>query len=424
MKEDLLWFLWEQRYVPVNLFTTTNLPVQVLQFGYRNRDAGPDFLQCRLRIGEVEWVGTVEMHLKSSEWYRHKHQNDPLYESVILHVVWQHDREVLRSDGTTLPVVVCNDWAPPSLIAKYEFLMSRKAAIPCAGLLKNVDDLVKLQAMEGAYVDRMQERLAQVTGLLHHYHGDREKVAFAQLFRYMGGHINHDAMSTLAMFIPYNLLKSYKESRVKVEALLFGYAGFLEQEKEDEYFDVLKKEWSFLYHKHGGEIMLPQEWKFYQIRPAAFPTLRIALLAALLSVQEHLFDHLTRCEDPADLRKLLSLRWDGYWAEHYDFAKAGYGLKGILGQDLLNTLFINVVIPLRMLRESQSGDQEGIEKSLSLLSQLRPENNRIIRIFRQEEWWAENAMDSQGLLQLYNKKCSTHTCLECPVATTLLKRGN
>ncbi len=261
--------------------------------------------------------------------------------------------------------------------------------------------------MEGAYVDRMQERLAQVTKLLHHYAGDREKVAFAQLFRYMGGHLNHDAMSTLAMFIPYTLLRIYKESKIKVEALLFGYAGFLEQEREDEYFKSLK-----------------QEWKFYLVRPAAFPTLRIALLAGLLSVQEHLFDRLTQCDEPKDLRDFLTLRWEGYWTGHYDFAKAGYGLKGIIGNDLLNTLFINVVIPLRMLRESQAGNQEGIENSLSLLTQLKPENNRIVRIFKQEGWWAEHAMDSQGLLQLYTKKCSEHHCLECPVATSLLKRGN
>ena len=88
MKEEYLHFIWRQKLLSkYQLFIQNKKSLTIIDPGQWNSNSGPDFLQAKIKIDETIWVGHVEIHINASDWFAHHHEDDPNYDTVILHVV-------------------------------------------------------------------------------------------------------------------------------------------------------------------------------------------------------------------------------------------------------------------------------------------------------------------------------------------------
>ena len=93
-------YVWKHKLFPLReLETSDGQTVEVIDPGLHNHNAGPDFFNAKVRIGRTLWVGNVEIHDKSSDWYLHGHDKDQRYDNVILHVAGVLDAEVMNTNG-------------------------------------------------------------------------------------------------------------------------------------------------------------------------------------------------------------------------------------------------------------------------------------------------------------------------------------
>ncbi len=423
MQETFLHFLWQFQYFDKKqLKTTDGRPLQVVRPGIWNTNAGPDFTQARVVVDGLEWAGNVEMHLRSSDWQQHRHQQDTAYENVILHVVWDHNQAIYHPDGTEIPVLTLQPHTDKSLIIKYEFLLENLAPIPCVSQFPSVKDIHKRQALDQALMNRMQEKAQFVKELYQQNQQNWEETAYQILARNFGFKINSEAMLALAQSLPLKILHKHADSLLQLEALLFGQAGLLPAQSDDSYVRDLQREYRFLKHKYKLESPLTvSQWKFLRLRPANFPTLRIAQLAALLHRQKFLFSAFLSLQKPEQIVSLIEAKPSAYWREHYHFGKASKH-EGTLGKDSQNNILINSVVPLLIGYAETKNDQLPIERAVSLLEIIPAEDNKIIRLWKDTmNLSIKNAFDSQACLELYSRFCNERRCLLCPVGVSLLR---
>jgi hypothetical protein len=423
MHEAFLHFLWQFQYFSRhNVCTTAGEPLQVLHPGYLNTDAGPDFREARLQIGTLEWIGNVEIHLRTSDWFHHGHHTDPAYDQIILHVVWKHDGDIYRKDHTLIPTLVLEDKTPAELLGRYHDLVNNKEEIPCAAQFPSVKSLYKIQALEKALMQRLAHKAAMVKGLLQANRHDWEETTYQLLARNMGFKLNSDPFLQLAQAVPLKLLHKHRNNLLQMEALLFGQAGFLDTEPGDEYQQQLRKEYTFLSHKYGlAAAKLPAHiWKFLRLRPANFPTLRIAHLAALLQAHQHLFSLFIQTSSPREFVHLLQPEPSAYWQVHYSFGKTTSS-AAVMGKESKENILINTVVPLMVCYAGEKGNNDFIDKAIGLLEQLPAENNRITRIWKSLQLPVTQAFDAQGSIELYTQFCTQKKCLACPVGMSLIK---
>jgi hypothetical protein len=423
MQEGFLHFLWQFGYFNRNhLATTAGEPLQILHPGYPHTDAGPDFRQARLLIGQLEWVGNVEIHLRSSDWQAHQHHLDDAYDHVILHVVWQHDRDIYRKDHSLVPTLVLADKTPADLLTRYRYFISNTEKIPCAAQFREVKSLYKLQALENALLQRLAQKADMVKNLLQHNQYDWEETTYQLLARNMGFKLNSEPFLQLSRAVPLKLLHKHSDRLFPMEALLFGQAGFLDKPLDDAYYQQLQKEYAFLAHKYnlsGGK--LPAHlWKFLRLRPANFPTLRIAHLAALIQAHKHLFSLFIHTESPKAFVQWLQVQPSAYWQAHYNFGKTT-ATTTTPGKESKENILVNTLVPLLVCYAREKGNNHYIDKAIGLLEGLPAENNRITRIWKNLGLPVAHAYDSQASIELYNHFCTQKKCLSCPVGLSLLK---
>ena len=143
MKEDFLHYIWQfKKFDFSNLETVQGEKLILFNSGHYLQLAGPDFFNSQLSIGEQKWAGNVEIHLKSSDWYVHHHENDSNYDNVILHVVWEHDTEVFRKDNSEIPVLELRKYVSKQTLEKYLNLSSLKSWIFCEKEIATIDDFI------------------------------------------------------------------------------------------------------------------------------------------------------------------------------------------------------------------------------------------------------------------------------------------
>lgn len=423
MQEAFLHFLWQFQYFDkTRLKTSDGRSVQVIRPGIWNTNAGPDFMQARVVVDGLEWAGNVEMHLRSSDWQQHRHQHNAAYENVILHVVWEHNQSIHHPDGTEIPVVTLQPHTDKNLITKYEFLLENLAPIPCVSQFKSVKDIHKRQALDKALMSRVQEKAVSVKQIYQQSQQNWEETAYQILARNFGFKINGEAMLALAQSLPLKILHKHADSLLQLEALLFGQAGLLPTHNEDAYVQSLNREYQFLKHKYNLDSPLTvSQWKFLRLRPANFPTLRIAQLAALIHRKKFLFSSFLSLEKPEEIVSLLETKPSAYWQEHYHFNKTSKH-EGNLGKDSLHNILINSVVPLLVGYAELRNEQSYVERAVALLEVLPAEDNKITRLWKDSmNLSIKNAFDSQACLELYTHFCSERKCLLCPVGVSLLK---
>ncbi|HZI24270.1 MAG TPA: DUF2851 family protein, partial [Chryseolinea sp.] len=324
MSEAFLHYLWQFQYFDKHeLKTTAGESIQIYNPGFRNSDAGPDFSNARIKIADVEWIGSAEIHIQASGWMEHKHDRDPAYENVVLHVVWKNDKAIRRRDGSLLPTLELMNRVDDKFFVDYQRLVNSPEPIPCAPFVSSVKEITKLSMMEKVLMSRLEFKSTAIANVLRKNHQDWVETCYQFLARSFGFKVNADPFQQLAQLLPYKVLRKHGDKPLHIEALLFGQAGFLEDNLEDDYYNLLKREYNILRQKYklSDRRLSKVQWKFLRLRPANFPTIRLAEFAALLFNQPSLFSVMLEIETYAELASIFHIKQSPYWTRHYSFLK-------------------------------------------------------------------------------------------------------
>ncbi|MEM9329355.1 MAG: DUF2851 family protein [Bacteroidota bacterium] len=424
MDEALLHYIWKfQRYNTSNLTTTQNEPITIFHPGFHNFDSGPDFSDARLRVGNVQWAGHVEIHTTASDWQKHRHHLDQAYENVVLHVVYRADEIITRKDGSAIPTLSLEDRLPAELIDKHRSLIHTISPIPCDSQISSVQPLVVASMVERALTERLQEKSQLVLEILEKTRGDWEQATYAFVATALGMKTNANSFRDLALSLPVDVIRKQRSNRMQAEALVFGIAGFLDYEPVDDYQKKLQDEFQFLFKKHQLPSKLNRhQWKFSKLRPANFPTVRLAQLSAVLHAHPALFQVLIGAQSYSEVKSILAAEPSIYWTQHYDFGKRTSRTIGAAGESAISSIVINAIVPLLFTYGKQVGNQELVEKALDWLTSIPAEDNKITRRWQAIHVRNSSAFDSQGLLQLSRQYCDRKKCLDCAIGNSLLSK--
>lgn len=420
MQEQLLHTVWQYSlYNPADLQTIDGEQVTVIHPGRYNRDAGPDFLEAKVKVGDTTLAGHVEMHVRSSDWLKHGHQNDEAYKNVILHVVYEHDSD---AGPEHTPVLCIANYIPQNVLSSYQYLAHIDNDIPCAKRLEEVKDITKYSWLTRMLAERWQDKLSGWEELLDESAGDWSSLLYWRLAANFGFKVNGDAFLELARSLPLKILAKHKDNLMQVEALLFGQAGMLAEQMDDVYYNALQTEYNFLKKKYELELIATVRWKFMRMRPANFPTIRIAQFAALIHQSVHLFATIIEKSSLKEIAGLFDVKAGEYWDKHYRFGELSDKEQvKVLGKTSVYNIIINTVAPIKFLYADNMGTQAQKDDALKLLDELPVENNRITKRWQALNWLAENASQSQAQIQLYNNYCTQKRCLECAIGLSILK---
>ena len=406
-----------------SLVSTDGEAIQIISTGLQNTNAGPDFQDAKVRIGDTLWVGNAEVHLSSSEWKQHGHQNDGAYNNVILHVVCRDDEPVYHQHGIKVPTLILNGRVPEELYAKYQRLISgQKQFIPCEASIGSIDGLIMQNWLTRVLIERLQKRSIDLTKVLEVNRGDWEETFYQFLAANFGFKINALPFELLAKSLPQSVLGKHKNNVMQIEALIFGQAGFLTNDLKDEYPLALRKEYTFLQKKFNLKPIEKHLWKFLRLRPLNFPTIRLAQFAALVAGSNHLFSKVLDTKGPENFYKLCeNIQVNAYWDTHYQFDRPSVNLPKPLGKTSVNVLLLNTLCLILFAYGNHHQQERYVNRALQLLDVLPVEKNSIIDNFTLLGIKVKTAYESQALLELKNSYCDHKKCLQCGVGIKILK---
>ena len=398
-------------------------PVEVIDPGNLNSDAGPDFFNSKIKINGTEWVGNIEIHVKASDWMRHGHDTDPAYDSIILHVVNISDRRIHRRDGSLIPQVEIT--IPQDFLQTYASLTEATTSVKCASAIPTLPGLTITDWLESLSIERIQAKAQKTRDILTLTSNDWEQTCFVMLARALGFGLNGDPFEMLARSVPLRILHHHSDNPLQLQAILFGQAAMLDSSLHifDEYYQLLCREYYFLARKYGLRPMRPGLWKYARTRPQNFPHRRIAMLAKACEGGFSLFSKiLANAGDPDKLRGHFRWQLSGYWHTHFSFDVEAHGIADTLSEASISLVVINAVAPLLYAYGASRGDPELAERGLDLLSAIPPENNAITRVWNQLGIRADNALRSQALIHLRKEYCDNRKCLSCRWGHSLLRK--
>ena len=415
--ERLLHYVWKYKlYTATPLITTEGRPVQVIDPGMQNTDAGPDFFNAKIKIDGTLWVGSVEIHDKSSDWLLHHHDTDKAYDCVILHIIGFNDFQPVRTNGNPIPQMLLT--VPENILRSIDWLLYREAALPCLDHITGIAPLHIACWMEALLSERLERKTHDIFLLLDAYQTDWNEVFYITLTRNFGFGVNNDAFERLAKSLPLRCIQKQRNSHSQIEAMLFGQAGMLEEENDDHYYRLLQREYDFLRHKFGLSPMEDFVFKNLRTRPVNFPYLKVAQLAALWVRYDTLFSAILEARSTGEIKKYFRIPPSGYWETHYHFRYASPRKEKTIGE---NALLINTVVPMLFAYGLHNKRPEYCERATRLLESIPPEKNTIVTTFYNAGITVRHAGDSQALIQLKREYCEKKKCLYCRIGFRMLK---
>lgn len=422
--ERLMQYIWQHRlWMPAQMATVNGRRIQVLDPGRLNTDAGPDFFNAKIMIGEQKWAGDVEIHVRASDWHRHHHDGDPAYESVILHVVRHDDMAIRRADGQIIPQLRME--CASDFHTSYSSLLNAAAAptLPCAQEIRRLERVHLRGWLDRLAFERLHAKADRVHDILRRTNGDWESACFITLARALGFGVNSDPFERLAASIPLAAAGKHSDSMLSIQALLFGQAGLLPSDTgNDRYVELLQREYSFLSHKFGLTPPASLGWKMARMRPANFPHRRIAFLAAMLFGGFKLMSAITEAKNAEEILALFNAPLTGYWETHYHFGKESPDLPTLLSISSRRILAINVAAPILYAWGTSHNLPQCHDAAITLLQELPPESNSVVNIFASAGVKCPDAFTSQALIQLRREYCETRKCLYCRIGHRMLAR--
>jgi len=422
MNERFLHYLWQHKYFyGGNLHTTGREPIQIASQGTYNTDGGPDFLNAKVKIGEIEWAGNVEIHLKASDWFKHNHQENGAYNNIILHVVYDADSEIKRSSGEIIPTFEMKGHFDESLYHRFYQMMESDSWIACENQITDIPRITFELWLERLLIERIEERTEQINRRLEQNNFNWEQSFYESVASSFGLKVNALAFELLAKALPLSILQKHTNNLFQLEALLFGQAGMLEESFCDEYPQKLKLEYQFLKSKYGLSPIDKTVWNFLRLRPSSFPTLRIAQLAMLISKRNSFFSSAVTTLESEDLFSVFQVGVSNYWHTHYVFDKEAKVNGQKLGTTMVQLIIINSVIPFMFMYGKYYSKESLMRKALDFHDLLPAEDNAIIREYKQLNINTATAFRTQALLQLKKRYCDNKKCLDCAIGNYLIK---
>lgn len=422
IKEDFLQYIWKfQLFEKRKMQTVLNKNVQILKTGIHNRESGPDFFNGLIEIGNQLWAGNIEIHIKSSDWYVHKHEQDANYDSVILHVVWEYDVPVFYSNQKEIPTIELRNIVNNTLLKSYKnlFLNSEKWIL-CENMIKDVDSFILESWLNRLYFERLEDKSKFIFSLLKETNNDWEATLFQLIAQNFGLKLNKDAFFNLARSFDYSVLRKCSNSKGEIETLLFGQAGFFKTKVDDVYHSQKKIAYEYLSKKYKLSAMFNGEFQFFRLRPNNFPTLRISQLAMLYELHGNLFSIIIELENIEDFYEIFQVKTSSYWYSHYVFGKESKKRVKRTSKKFVDLILINVILPIKYAYNKYHNKNFSNDLEM-LIESLAPENNNTINMYKNIGVIARNAMSTQGLLELKSNYCNKKRCLECSVGLQIIK---
>jgi hypothetical protein len=421
MTEEFLHYIWQYRLYNPDLKLQNGEKIEVLHPGVHNKDSGPDFFNAKIRISDTIWAGNVEIHIHSSDWKRHNHQQDLSYDTIILHVVWRDDIPVYRGNNTQIPTLELDGLFNENSWRNYLQFMASQQWIPCNTMFLQVDPFLRNAWFDRVLVERLERKSLKVEHILSLTNNDWSQTFYRLLAMNMGFKLNNQAFEMLAQSLPFQFLARHADDLFQVEAMVFGQAGLLGDDFNDEYPRMLKKEYGFLREKFNLSPIDSHLWRFMRLHPGNFPTLRLAQFASIIHHSVSILSELFNTHAINAYRKLFGAEASEYWNTHYVFDKPSASRRKTLGQSSVDLLIINLVAPILLTYGRRKSNAGFTEKPIDLLMQLKGESNAIISKWADLGVDVSNAATTQALLELKTNYCDAKKCLDCRIGNELLK---
>ncbi|MCF6366485.1 MAG: DUF2851 family protein [Bacteroidales bacterium] len=418
--EDFLHYIWKNKlFTDKYLIDNEGNKIEVIETGTHNFDAGPDFFNAKIKIGETIWAGNVEIHTKSSFWEAHKHQQDKAYDNVILHLVNKNDTEVHNTKGEK--ILTCELKFDNKYINNYDKLLRSENNIACNKFINKIDSFTLNSWLTNILIERIEQKTEYIKNILSFTNNNWEETFYISLAKAFGFKVNADPFELLAKSLPSIILAKNKNNLFQIEALLFGQAGMLSApEIKDNYFISLKKEYKHLKNKYNLKPVEPHLWKFLRIRPDNFPTIRISQFAALIHKSSHLFSKVLESNNINSVMQLFDVEASGYWSTHYTFGKESKKRIKTFGKIATENILINTVIPIMFLYGKEKANEKVKDRAINFLEKIKPEKNNITKKWASIGLDIKNAYFSQSYIQLYNEYCSKRKCLNCRIGNKFI----
>lgn len=427
INEDFLQYIWRyQLFNRSHLMSHTGMPIEIVHAGHLNRLAGPDFHRAEVIMDKKRWYGSIEVHRKSSQWYAHKHHEDPQYSKVILHVVFEHD---LPSDDPLcerIPHLCLKDRIPISYQKNYQYFQNSQKPLPCTRFIDTVPETTLHFWQHRMMIEKLEYKEKQVLSMLKSLNNNWEHLSYVMVARYYGMKQNNDSLEVLFKHISPVLLHKCSESILSVEALLFGMAGMLEQDVEaDEYYRDLCSQFEYIKRKFDiTALHLP--WNYMRSRPQNFPTIRLAQLANFIYRKKNIFRPLIEIQDIKTLKSFLSSEVSEYWQYHYLFQQL-HPKKTTkkTGNSLINSVMVNAIVPILFTYGRIHKHNHSADLVFQLMDKMPAESNRITKLWSEAGSDLSSIGQSQAVIHLYEHYCRKLRCLDCAIGHKIItKKAN
>ena len=429
--EQLLHYVWKHKMLPLHELTTTDgRRVEVIDPGLHNRNAGPDFFNAKVKIDGTLWVGNVEIHDRSADWYAHGHDHDSAYNNTVLHVAAVVDRDVVTAAGHAVPQLQLD--VPPVVREHYDELLRTDQYPPCYRIIPDLSRLTVRAWLAALQTERLEQKTVAIGRRAERCNGSWEDAYFVTLARNYGFGINGDAFEQWALNVPLAAVGKHRDDLFQVEAIFMGQAGLLQLDAVPEryrddalgegYLTKLSSEYQYLAHKFSLQPMDYKLWRFLRLRPQNFPHIRISQLANLYYERRTSLSRLIECETLDDLRDMMRTHVTPYWETHYTFGSESTKSRKQLSAASLDVLLINTAIPMLFAYGRHASKEPLCDRAFDFLEQLKAEHNHIIRMWQECGLEVSTAGDSQALIQLKREYCDRKDCLRCRFGYEYLKK--
>ncbi|MHA4895197.1 DUF2851 family protein [Pedobacter sp. PWIIR3] len=424
ISENFLFFIWQFRlFDHRDLKCADGRRLRILNPGKLNKNAGPDFTEARITVDHILWAGDVEIHVKASDWKLHNHQDNNAYEAVILHVVYENDLAVCRPNGQVIPTLIIKNIFSEDLVANYSNLLKETNRFPCRQQIAEIDQVIVNSFLSELLIERLLQKSEEVLIKLAERKGDWNETFYFFLARNFGFKVNAGAFEMLATSLPKQVLDKCSHDPTDVEALIFGQAGFLNEQINEDYPTQLRSAYHFLRSKHKLNPVPVSIWKFLRMRPLNFPTIRLAQLAALQIRSRDFFSAILAAATLKDLLKHLEdLPVNRYWETHYHFKKEADHVPLQLGKKTIENILINTVCVLLFTYGRYTANDAMVDRAVNFLEQIPPERNSIVNQYVESGLTISSAFSSQAVLQLNKYYCAQKKCLNCGIGIKILKK--
>ncbi len=424
MTEDFIHYLWKfKKFNDQKAKTQQGECLEIINVGWHNQnESGPDFFNARIKIGNQLWAGNVEIHLKSSDWYQHNHQEDSAYDNVILHVVWEDDVEIFRKDNTVIPSLELKHLVYPTAQHAYENLIYQsKKFINCEYVFAEFDSFLINSWLERVFVSRLEEKSKFIINYLEKSNNDWEEVFFLLLTKNFGLNVNGEAFLSMANSIDFSVVRKLSHSSMNLEALFLGQAHLLDQKNDNVYVQQLQQEYKYIKNKFqlsNKGVVVP---KFFRLRPSNFPSIRLAQLASLYARNSDLFNQLTDITSLTEVKDLFTISLSEFWRTHYSLTKESNASTKKLSNSFINLIIINTIVPVQFSFAKFTNQTDLQQNAVELMGKIKPEVNKYTKGFRRlNSKIPENALQSQALIHLKKRYCDLNNCLKCNLGIQLI----